>query len=91
MTLKESIQYILANFAVGDLFDSHTVIKELITNSNYHLAYLKECPENCTVNQYHAQIARMIGKFECIQSFGHKIKTHTIYGDISENELWQKI
>ena len=53
MTLKESIQEILVNFAAGDLFDSHTVIKELITKPDYHLAYLKECPENCSINQYH--------------------------------------
>lgn len=91
MTLREAIQEILINFEAGDLFDSHTVIKELITKPDYHLAYLKECPENCSINQYHGQIAKIIGSFDNVQSFGHKVKTHTIYGDISENELWQKV
>ena len=85
MTLNEAVQAIFTKFSSEDLFDSHTVIKELITNPNYHFAYLKEYPEKCTVNQYHAQIAKMIGRFDCVQSFGRKIKTHTIYGDILEN------
>ena len=91
MTLREAIQEILINFEAGDLFDSHTVIKELITKPDYHLAYLKECPENCSINQYHGQIAKIIGSFDNVQSFGYKVKTHTIYGNISENELWQKV
>ena len=95
MTLKESIQEIINGFLGGDLFDSHTVIKKLITKlitkPDYHLAYLKEYPKNCTINQYHGQIAKIIGSFENVQAFGHKVKTHTIYEDISENELWQKV
>ena len=42
-------------------------------------------------NQYHGQIAKTISNIPNIKSFGIKIKTHTIYGDISENEVWQKI
>lgn len=41
MTLNKAIQEILNKFSAGDLFDSHTVIEELITNREYYLAYLK--------------------------------------------------
>lgn len=50
MTLSESINEILSSFTSNDLFDSHTIINELITKPEYHLAYLREYPENCTVN-----------------------------------------
>ncbi|MGI5173569.1 hypothetical protein H0R92_08215 [Treponema sp. OMZ 840] len=89
MTLSETIQEIVNSFSEGDLFDSHTIINELITKSEYHIAYLREYPENCSVNQYHGQIAKMIGNLQNVKAFGKKVKTHTIYGDISENELWQ--
>lgn len=91
MNLTEAITEILTSFSSNDLFDSHTIINELITKPDYHLAYLREYPENCTVNQYHGQIAKMIGNCTSVKSFGIKIKTHTIYGDVSENEVWQKI
>ena len=91
MNLNEVINEILSSFTSNDLFDSHTIINELITKPEYHLAYLREYPENCTVNQYHGQIAKTISNIPNIKSFGIKIKTHTIYGDISENEVWQKI
>ena len=91
MTLIEAITEILTLFSSNDLFDSHTIINELITNQKYHLAYLQEFSENCSVNQYHGLIAQKIGSVSGIKSFGKKIKTHTIYGDISENEVWQKI
>lgn len=91
MSLVEAINSIISSFSSNDLFDSHTIINELITKSDYHLAYLREYPENCTVNQYHGQIAKIICNIPSVKSFGIKIKTHTIYGDISENEVWQKI
>ena len=91
MSLVEAINSIISSFSSNDLFDSHTIINELITKPDYHLAYLREYPENCTVNQYHGQIARIICNIPSVKSFGIKIKTHTIYGDISENEVWQKI
>ena len=37
------------------------------------------------------QIAKTISNIPNIKSFGIRIKTHTIYGEISENEVWQKI
>lgn len=91
MSLVEAINSIISSFSSNDLFDSHTIINELITKPDYHLAYLRGYPENCTVNQYHGQIAKIICNIPSEKSFGIKIKTHTIYGDISENEVWQKI
>ena len=91
MTLKDAIQKTTDSFSTGDLFDSHTIINELIKNPEYHLAYLQEYSSNCTVAQYHGLISQKIGSISGIESFGHKIKTHTIYGDISENELWKKV
>lgn len=91
MSLVEAINSIISSFSSNDLFDSHTIINELITKPDYHLAYLRGYPENCTVNQYHGQIAKIICNITSVKSFGIKIKTHTIYGDISENEVWQKI
>ena len=91
MSLVEAINSIISSFSSNDLFDSHTIINELITKPDYHLVYLREYPENCTVNQYHGQIAKIICNIPSVKSFGIKIKTHTIYGDISENEVWQKI
>ena len=91
MSLVEAINSIISSFSSNDLFDSHTIINELITKPDYHLAYLCEYPENCTVNQYHGQIAKIICNIPSVKSFGIKIKTHTIYGDISENEVWQKL
>ena len=91
MSLVEAINSIISSFSSNDLFDSHTIINELITKPDYHLAYLREYPENCTVNQYHGQIAKIICNIPSVKSCGIKIKTHTIYGDISENEVWQKL
>ncbi|MDE7140326.1 MAG: hypothetical protein K2O09_06200 [Treponemataceae bacterium] len=90
MELKECIKAILDEFNPGDYFDSHTVINELIANKDYHIAYLKEYSEKCTVAQYHGKIAKMIGSFDCIQDTSLSAKSHTIYGDITSNELWQK-
>ncbi|MBD5433753.1 MAG: hypothetical protein HDR35_05635 [Treponema sp.] len=90
MELKECIKEILDGFSVGDYFDSHTVINELIANKDYHVAYLQEYSEKCTVAQYHGKIAKMIGIFDCVEPISSSSKSHTIYGDITSNELWQK-
>lgn len=90
-TLKECIEEIInKKFSSGDYFDSHTIINELRRVPEYHAAYLSEFSNPSSINQYHSKIAKKIGLLECIQSCNKKIKTHTIYGDISENELWQK-
>ena len=60
MSLVEAINSIISSFSSNDLFNSHTIINELITKPDYHLAYLRGYPENCTVNQYHGQIAKII-------------------------------
>ncbi len=78
MSLVEAINSIISSFSSNDLFDSHTIINELITKPDYHLAYLRGYPENCTVNQYHGQIAKIICNIPSVKSFGIKIKTHTI-------------
>lgn len=92
MTLEEAISDVITNnFSAGDLFDSHAVINELITVDKYHIVYLKGCPENCSVSQSHGLIARKIGASGCVASSGKKIKSHTIYGSLSDNELWERL
>ena len=90
MELKDCIKAILNEFKQGDYFDSHTIINELIANKDYHIAYLQEYSEKCTVAQYHGKIAKMIGTFDCVEPISSSAKSHTIYGDITNNELWQK-
>lgn len=91
MELKDCIKAILDEFKPGDYFDSHTVINELITNKDYHIVYLQGYNKNYTVvAQYHSEISRMIGTFDCVESISASAKSHTIYGKISENKLWQK-
>lgn len=89
MNLEECIREILDSFKSGDYFDSHVIINELITKQKYHIVYLREYSSNCSINQFHGIIAKNIGKINSIHSVGRS-KSHTIYGDISENELWQK-
>lgn len=90
MELKECIKEILDGFSVGDYFDSHTVINELIANKDYHVAYLQGYPKNYDVKNYHKEIAKTIGTFDCVEPISSSSKSHTIYGDITSNELWQK-
>ena len=90
MELKECIKAILDKFKPGDYFDSHTIINELIANKDYHFVYMQEYPKNCTVAKYHSEISRMIGTFDCVESISESAKSHTIYGEISKNKLWQK-
>jgi hypothetical protein len=89
MTLEECINEIIENFKSGDYFDSHVIINELITNKKYHIIYLQEYSPKCNINQFHGIIAKSIGKIDSIVTIG-RAKSHTIYGDITENELWQK-
>ena len=91
MTLKDAIKSVVNSFHPGDLFDTHTVINELLKNPDYHMAYLKGFSENTTVSLYHGLISRLIGTEDSVRSTEKKVKSHTIYGDISNNELWEKI
>jgi hypothetical protein len=89
MTLEASVLEILGSFKKGDYFDSHTVINTLLANSDYHLAYLCGYSKNDSVAQYHGKIAELIGKSGLANKIGIA-KSHTIYGDLSDNKLWQK-
>jgi len=88
MDLNDCITKILEQFQKDEYFDSHTVINELLQNKEYHLAYLREYNPNDTVAQYHGKIAKMIGN-NGVTKIG-TMKTHTIYGNLSPNALWQK-
>ena len=89
MSLEECIREILSSIKSGDYFDSHVIINELITKPKYHIVYLQEYSPNSNINQFHGKIAKLIGKTDLVVSKGNS-KSHTIYGDISDNELWQK-
>ena len=91
MSLKESISEIIeVSFNTNDYFDSHTVINELIINPKHHIEYLKGCSENMNIAQYHGQIAKIISSFDNVKKIGNT-KSHTIYGDIRDNVLFQKV
>jgi hypothetical protein len=89
MTLEQAIMAILADFNTGDYFDSHTVIDALMQNKDYHLAYLQGYSNTLDVKQYHGNIAKMIRDSGIVNRIGIA-KTHTIYGNLSDNALWQK-
>jgi len=89
MNLEESIIDILESFVSGEYFDSHSVINALLAKPEYHLAYLRGYSDNMTVAQYHGRIAQIIRDRGIVHYIG-KARSHTIYGDLSENALWQK-
>jgi uncharacterized protein (DUF362 family) len=89
MNIEDCIREIIDTFKSGDYFDSHVIINELIKNKNYHMVYLQGYSSNCNVAQFHGIISKTIGKNDLVISIGRS-KSHTIYGEISENELWQK-
>jgi hypothetical protein len=89
MTLDQAVKEILDNFKSGDYFDSHTVIDALMQNKDYHLAYLQGYSNTLDVKQYHGNIAKMIRNSGIVNQIGIA-KTHTIYGNLSDNALWQK-
>ncbi len=89
MDLNGCIKKILESFEPNDYFDSHTVINELIRNPDYHIHYIKECPENLSISLYHKQIAEKIRASDLVKEIG-TAKSHTIYGEIKKNKLWQK-
>jgi len=90
MNLEQSILDILGHFSSGDYFDSHTIIEKIIENPEYHLVYLRGYSSDCSVAQYHGNIAKMIGSTKLVKQIGIS-KSNTIYGDLSDNMLWQKI
>lgn len=95
MELATAIENIVKKFRKDDYFDSHSVINELL-KKDYHQVYLESFPKNCTVAQYHGQIAQKIGESGVAEKVHIKekdvlVKTHTVYGDLSENHLWIRI
>ncbi|GMO40461.1 MAG: hypothetical protein Pg6C_01300 [Treponemataceae bacterium] len=60
-------------------------------NKDYHLAYLQGYPASnaMEVRHYHGKIAQMINGSGAVNQIGNA-KTHTIYGNLSDNALWQK-
>ncbi|MBQ9281418.1 MAG: hypothetical protein IJ207_04375 [Treponema sp.] len=98
MSLEDCIKEIIEkNFSSGDYFDSHTILSMILQNPDYHLAYLQKFHEkysNCTVAQFHGQIARnMIGGLsDKVRAISDSAVTLNIYGGKpTKNELWQKI
>lgn len=89
MTLKDCIEEIISTFCLGNYFDSHTIIHELIKNKKYHSIYLQEYPKNSDVTTYHSSIAKTIGQCGGVHKAGRS-KSHSIYGELVENTLWQK-
>jgi hypothetical protein len=89
MTLEQCVAEIMENFAAGDYFDSHTEIDALLAKPEYHLAYLRGYSPNSSVAQYHGNIAKIIDTNNMARPIG-KAKTRAIYGDLSDNMLWQK-
>ena len=95
MELATAIENIVKEFRKDDYFDSHSVINELL-KKDYHQVYLESFPKNCTVAQYHGQIALKINESGLaekvkINEKNVLVKTYTIYGDFGENQLWIRI
>lgn len=91
MNLKEAITEIIdVSFNENDYFDAHTVINELVKNPKYYIEYLRGYSSNMNIAQYHASIAQTISSIENVKKIGNA-KSHTIYGDIRENTLFQKV
>lgn len=89
MALIECIKEIIGRFTRNDYFDSHTIINELTRNKAYHLEYLRAYSKTSDIRQHHKKISEMIETIEGIEEIGTS-KYHTIYGNITENKLWQK-
>lgn len=96
MELITAIKDIIKKFEKNDYFDSHSVINELLKNTDYYKIYLESFPKGCTVAQYHGQIAQKIGDTGLVEKVQIDtkdvlVKTHTIYGELNPNHLWKKI
>lgn len=103
MTLEECVKEIInRKFSSGDCFDSHAVINEMVKNKEWHEVYMQNFQGFSDVRTYHSHIAKLIknqGNINkcCITKANSEndnskseIKSHTIYGDLVENQLWKK-
>ena len=95
MNLLYCVENIISKFENGSFFDSHTIIYELVSDKEFYQVYLDSFPKGCTIAQYHGQIAQLIEKSglarkTLINGKEIQIKTHTIYGELGKNHLWEK-
>lgn len=90
MTLEQCVEEILKKIDAGDYFDSHAVINELLLQKDYRLAYLRGYSKDSSIAQYHGKIAQIITSKKVATQIGNA-KSHTIYGELLDNTLWQKI
>ena len=95
MTLEDCIDEIIKKFSCNAYFDSHTVINELVRNKKYFCVYLREYGNRNSVENWHSEISKLIGKNGNVCAVEYngeamKIATHTIFGEISQNQVWQK-
>ena len=97
MSFEEIISEIIKNnFSKNDYFDSHSIINELISSKKYFQCYLENFSKGNSVAQYHGLIAQQIektGLAEKVITDNKEIllKTHTIYGELSQNHLWKRV
>ena len=96
MTLDASIRKIIKKIKPNDYFDTHSIINEMLKDSELHQSYLSNYSNNKKVALYHSQISQAIeatGLAEkvIIDNKEVKIKTLTIYGNFSENQLWRRL
>ena len=93
-TLEQAVQEIVTEILkTGEYFDSHTVINELIQNKDYHLLYLNGWKNGSysDVKDYHKHIAEIIRDKTPVKSVADDFVSHTIYGNLSPNKIWQRI
>lgn len=94
MTLEECIKEVIdGKFKSNDIFDSHAVINEIIRNSNLHEVYMQNFQGFSDVKTYHSHIAMLITNQgeDKVKDLKSEIVTHTIYGTLRKNHLWQKV
>ena len=97
MNLQKCIERIIdENFESGDYFDTHSIINEMLKDSELHQSYLSNYSNNKTMALYHSQISQAIEATKLVEKviiadIEVKVKTHTIYGNLSENQLWRKL
>ena len=96
MTLDAAIRKIIKKIKPNDYFDTHSIINDMLKDFELHQSYLSNYSNNKTVALYHSQISQAIeatrlAEKVIIADIEVKVKTHTIYGNLSENQLWRKL
>lgn len=93
--LEDCVFEIINDFKSGSLFDSHTVINEMMKKQKFFEIYVKEfsnCESIAVYNSKIAQIIQTSGFVEAFQKDGEDllIYTHNNLGNISPNHIWRK-